>query len=69
MLYKKCRICEEVKEIIEFHKKKDAPGGVKMLGTSKQSNTIEVLGYSALELKFHIEQQFTSGMTWNNYGD
>ena len=29
MLYKKCRICKEVKELTEFHKKKDAPGGVR----------------------------------------
>lgn len=29
MLYKKCRVCQEVKEITEFHKKKDAPAGVR----------------------------------------
>lgn len=29
MLYKKCRICEDVKELSEFHKKKGAPGGVR----------------------------------------
>lgn len=177
MLYKKCRVCEKVKEITEFHKKKDAPGGVrneckecvkdiqkkykeapgfkekqkdydknrysekreeileqkkeyyeenrenileykkeyrkipknsernkdyiknykvdnrekyykyrtdnphiiawrsllystvKRLGTSKQSHTIDMLGYSALDLKCHIESQFTPGMSWDNYGD
>jgi len=39
------------------------------LGTVKQGHTIEMLGYSALELKKHIEKQFTDGMTWDNYGD
>ncbi len=28
-----------------------------------------MLGYSALELKHHIEKQFTTGMTWKNYGE
>ena len=27
MLYKKCRICEEIKELVEFHKKKSSPDG------------------------------------------
>lgn len=175
MLYKKCRICGESKEIIEFHKKKDTPDGVrneckecvkeiqkkyknaegfkekqkaydkahynenrkeileykkvyhienkkeilkkkaeyrkenqdkiikwrnnnkdrnvigqanyrinnphcvawrsvlystlKRLGTKKQGHTVDLLGYSALELKEHIEKQFTDGMTWKNYGE
>ena len=29
MLYKKCRICGEMKEVVEFHKKKGAPDGVR----------------------------------------
>jgi hypothetical protein len=39
------------------------------LGTTKQSHTIEMLGYSALDLKCHIEKLFTPGMSWNNYGE
>lgn len=27
------------------------------------------MGYSALELKYHLEQLFTTGMTWNNYSE
>ena len=38
------------------------------LGTEKQGHTIDMLGYSALELKEHIENQFQSGMTWENHG-
>jgi hypothetical protein len=41
---------------------------IKRLGTSKEGKTNEVLGYSALELKEHIEKQFTDGMSWNNWG-
>ena len=39
------------------------------LGTKKQGHTIDELGYSAVELKEHIEQQFTPGMTWENHGE
>jgi hypothetical protein len=39
------------------------------LGTEKQGHTIDMLGYSALELKYHIENQFQPGMNWKNYGD
>lgn len=39
------------------------------LGTKKQGHTIDMLGYSAIELKEYIESQFTTGMTWNNYGE
>jgi len=39
------------------------------LGKEKESHTIDMLGYSALELKEHIEMQFISGMTWENHGE
>ena len=29
MLYKKCRICGEMKEVTQFHKKKSTPDGVR----------------------------------------
>lgn len=42
---------------------------LKRLGQNKEGHTIEVLGYSALELKQHIEALFTDGMTWDNWGE
>lgn len=42
---------------------------LKRLGTDKQNSTIDMLGYSALELKEHIEKQFLEGMTWGNHGE
>ena len=39
------------------------------LNTPKQSSSIDILGYSALELKEHIENQFLPGMTWENHGE
>jgi len=39
------------------------------LNTPKQGHTIDMLGYSALDLKHHIEKQFSSGMTWENHGE
>ena len=40
---------------------------VKKQGYSKTSRTYEILGCTFEEFKIHIEQQFTEGMTWNNY--
>lgn len=39
-------------------------------GTKKYGKKYEdILGYSASDLKRHLESQFHSGMTWDNYGD
>jgi len=42
---------------------------IKRIGSKKYGHTIDMLEYSAKELKCHIESQFTTGMTWDNYGD
>jgi len=42
---------------------------LKRLGQKKENKTINLLGYSALELKSHLESLFTDGMTWENYGE
>lgn len=42
---------------------------IKRMATSKEKSTIEELGYSALELKVHIQKQFSNGMDWSNHGD
>lgn len=39
------------------------------MNTKKEGHTIDILGYSALELKKHIEKLFTPGMSWKNYGE
>jgi hypothetical protein len=39
------------------------------LNSKKEGKTVELLGYSAIELKEHIEKLFTPGMTWENYGE
>jgi len=41
---------------------------IKRIGTKKESSTYEILGYSADELKKHIESLFLDGMYWNNWG-
>jgi hypothetical protein len=38
-------------------------------GATKANGTIALTGCSAVELKSHLEGQFTDGMTWDNYGD
>ena len=35
---------------------------------SKSSSVLTLIGCSIEELKEHLEQQFTEGMTWENYG-
>ena len=41
---------------------------LKRLGKIKEGHTIDLLGYSALELKSHLESLFTVGMNWTNHG-
>lgn len=41
----------------------------KRLGTAKSGHTFEQLGYSADELKRHLETLFEPGMTWQNHGN
>lgn len=42
---------------------------LKRLNRKKYDKTINILGYSAIELKKNIESKFVDGMTWNNYGE
>jgi hypothetical protein len=42
---------------------------LKRMGTEKSNHTIDMLGYSADELKEHITKLFTTGMSWENYGE
>jgi hypothetical protein len=39
------------------------------LNTTKEGHTQDMLGYSAVELKHHIESRFKEGMSWSNYGE
>jgi len=39
------------------------------LKKNKNDKTINLLGYSALELQEHITSLFTEGMTWDNWGE
>lgn len=39
------------------------------LGKEKEGDTKEELGYSAVQLKHHLEKQFKEGMSWKNHGE
>lgn len=41
----------------------------RMKANKNGQKTIDILGYSALELKNHIENKFKPGMTWENHGE
>ena len=42
---------------------------IVQLKQEKFDTTLNSLGYSALELKEHIEKNWLDGMNWENYGD
>ncbi len=42
---------------------------LERLGQQKEGHTIDLLGYSAIDLKQHITSLFTEGMTWDNHGE
>jgi len=42
---------------------------LRRLGQQKEGHTVDLLGYSMLDLKDHIESLFTDGMSWDNYGE
>ena len=42
---------------------------LRRMNRKKDNRTIVMLGYSSEDLRIHIEGQFTSGMSWCNYGD
>jgi len=41
---------------------------IKSVGGTKTGRTEKLLGYTAEELKIHLESLFKEGMTWNNQG-
>jgi 5-methylcytosine-specific restriction endonuclease McrA len=42
--------------------------GSALKNNAKAGHTVELLGCSIEDLRSHLEQQFTPGMTWDNYG-
>lgn len=44
-------------------------GSLKRLNRPKEGKTIDLLGYSAIELKSYIKELFTEGMSWDNHGE
>lgn len=41
----------------------------RRMGTTKENYTVEELGYSALDLKNHLQSLFVDGMSWYNHGE
>jgi hypothetical protein len=42
---------------------------LKRINRKKEDETIKLLGYSAIELKEHLESLFLDEMSWDNYGE
>lgn len=58
------------KEDVQFRIRKNIRDRMRaaMDGRSKSEHTMKLLGCSIEELKIHLEKQFTTGMSWDNYG-
>jgi len=41
---------------------------IRRFGSNKEGSTYNMLGYSAKQLKKHMEGLFTNGMSWENWG-
>jgi hypothetical protein len=61
---------KKYKENIEYRLKKLIRGRISkaLKRNSKFSSSLDLLGCSIDKLKNHLEQKFTEGMTWKNYG-
>lgn len=68
-----------IKQTIEYNKKRreenieirirdSLRARIRLSLHGKSKNTIKLLGCSIEELKQHLQSQFTSGMSWDNYG-
>lgn len=44
-------------------------GTLKRMNKTKNDKTINLLGYSALDFKLHMESLFLDGMSWLNHGE
>lgn len=64
--YKKKRL-STAKGKLEANVSRGIRRGLKP-GAKGGISTFELLGYSVEDLKSHLEKQFHSGMTWENYG-
>lgn len=42
---------------------------VRRMSVDKNDKTVNILGYSAEDLKVHLEKQFADGMSWDNHGE
>lgn len=42
---------------------------IALKGKNKSISTLELLGCSVEDFKIHISSKFTSGMSWDNYGE
>lgn len=63
------RLKERLKLDSEFRFKFNLSSLIRFrLKTKNKEKTIDILPYSIVELKAHIESKFTDGMTWDNYG-
>ena len=65
--YQKCRRKEDLAYRLLLNMRSRVYSILK--GKNKSAATLELLGCTVDEFRDHLEQQFTEGMTWDNYGE
>jgi hypothetical protein len=65
---KRTKYKEDVFYKLSFNVRNRLNTYLKSVNIRKKNKTFEIIGCSPLELKIHLETQFTNGMDWNNHG-
>lgn len=68
-IYRRVRSKEDVLFRVTSSLRTRTSRAIKQNRFNKKSHLGEYIGCTLLELKTHLEEQFTPGMTWGNYGE
>lgn len=67
--YKKRRLADDPQYRLAENMRSRVRKVLRRKNTPKHDTTFSLVGCSASALKLHLEQQFSPGMTWENYGE
>lgn len=67
----KVRAADEARKLTpEWRLKRSISSRLRLLLRDKAGRrTVDLIGYTAADLRSHLERQFQPGMTWDNYGE
>lgn len=65
----KLRLLADPKSRLELNLRQRICVALRTRGKRKSGKTFELIGMTPQELRFYLENQFTDGMSWDNYGE